>query len=1087
MNQVIAWLTSMLLCPGIVYGATLSRQDVVNTAQGYVDAQVTLSASNLTNPSGSPQCDGRLSIRQNLDFSFCAGASVQGETYKWFGDDLTTDYSNNVSAGKKVVLPHSSFNDPNYTGIDCSGLVFRAWGLSGSKLNTSGLAAITQDVAWSAMRKGDIFLNWNDPNDLNHAALLKEDLSPTSQSANIIHSTWKHFAPKWPIDAYRVVNDNPVPIVDEGNGTKRLRGFKVVMHPRTPFPLFSNFTPADGAAVGSSQPFVSATIQSATTIDQDPDTLQILIDDNPQTGLSISGSGGLVTISGTASDTLSDGNHTMTVAARTYDTASGLDLSDVSSGLDFRVDMSAVSGDAKISDGVSTGPATTDKCLFFRGTNDGSGIAAVSVTGPNGFSVPEAQYSCASEAMLGPYCDLSSGTYTTHVRNCAGTEGTGDTVVSTAPYKLEISASGPTGSYYSSQEVAPDAACNNKLSIVVSGPCGGTDPPTCMEMQTGWGTCRADMYSCFSAKLEISSPSHSQSFSISNTTDAAVNFGISINAYLGGNSVSISFPYPPALAFQQSISGWVGVPAQNCTKWHNCNANTCIDTPLATIWPSTTTPSETAWQAWIKQALAKSSTATYIRASEDVLLTTATITFSYQAPAGVATDTATLRIYRFDGSSWEHDSIFNQSVSRSSSGWITAVGYSTRTSSYYATFFDVPDSSAPMTSLSIQGSTFVFDSTLFVSTDAFVVLAATDPMVNGFASQVAVTYYSIDPASGTPWSVYASSIPLPLGPHVFEYYSRDWKGNNEAVKISTFIVTVGAVFKTTSSFLVTGNLNMGFMDSPAKLNVESRAENDYTLLVSSPGQSTMLAVDNIGNVTVGASLAQARLDIAGVPSGAALALRSGNSPASTSSVQIAFGYNGTDTMRHALLTSHGANAGDNRMDFHVWNPSADAPATIAANTVLSLQAMTSASGGSFHVCPAGTPDVELVVSNGVTTGGGTIRRLEAQTPSSQAFKSDIHYLGEKEQEKAWKDVARLKPAQFRYKVRRKDGALADDPTQPLLKGYIYEDVPESIRGQHNDILFDQRLANVELALKAAMNRLAKLQKRLKTLQAGGKP
>jgi hypothetical protein len=42
---------------------------------------------------------------------------------------------------------------------------------------------------------------------------------------------------------------------------------------------------------------------------------------------------------------------------------------------------------------------------------------------------------------------------------------------------------------------------------------------------------------------------------------------------------------------------------------------------------------------------------------------------------------------------------------------------------------------------------------------------------------------------------------------------------------------------------------------------------------------------------------------------------------------------------------------------------------------------------------------------------------------------------------------------------------------------IYEEAPESIRGEGQTLVVNERLANVELALKAAMRKLEALEKR----------
>jgi len=247
----------------------------------------------------------------------------------------------------------------------------------------------------------------------------------------------------------------------------------------------------------------------------------------------------------------------------------------------------------------------------------------------------------------------------------------------------------------------------------------------------------------------------------------------------------------------------------------------------------------------------------------------------------------------------------------------------------------------------------------------------------------------------------------------------------------------------------------------------------------------MLAVDNIGRVGLGLSPSEGRLQAQG-SSGSGeigLELRSGNATSSGLSLQIALGFNGEAAMRHAIRTQHSTSTIGNRMDFLVWNPGAGSTATVANLKVLSLEASEAASSGSFHVRPAGDPDVELEVSDGATTGGGTLHRASAGTHSARRLKTDIRYLGEKEEAQAYRDVMVLRPAWFRYKALAPDGSLVGNPGARLWKGLIYEDSPESIRGTGKSIVIDERVANVEMALKEAMRKLERLQARLRELEA----
>ncbi len=453
-----------------------------------------------------------------------------------------------------------------------------------------------------------------------------------------------------------------------------------------------------------------------------------------------------------------------------------------------------------------------------------------------------------------------------------------------------------------------------------------------------------------------------------------------------------------------------------------------------------------------------------------VYASTAALSVSFEdSPGGIVTDTTTLAFYTYDGATWSSSAITSQSVTKSSvTGAITLYGEYLRTGEFGA-FFNASDSSSPVTTFGFQGSTFAFDGTVFVSTDSYVVLTATDPLVNGFTMLVASTLYRMDATTSTAfYSVYASSIPLPLGTHVFEYYSYDWAGNTETVRTTTFTVTTGAGFRNTNNQRVMGSLLAGSFGSGAQTELITSVETAYTLIVSSINRSALASASNIGSITVGSQIPEGRLDLG--QNGVALDLRSGNATSTGTAFQMTFGYNGDYSMRHALRTRHSTATDGNRMDFLLWSPAVGATTTVANVNVLSLQGISSANDGSFHVMPFGEPDAEVEVSNGSSLGGGTIQRLQVLTPSSRRFKSDIRYLDARQEDAALDAIAGMRHARFRYRSR-------DGLTQPLNVGLIYEEAPETIRAPEKTLSTVERVADLEMALKSALRQLEALEKR----------
>ena len=114
--------------------------------------------------------------------------------------------------------------------------------------------------------------------------------------------------------------------------------------------------------------------------------------------------------------------------------------------------------------------------------------------------------------------------------------------------------------------------------------------------------------------------------------------------------------------------------------------------------------------------------------------------------------------------------------------------------------------------------------------------------------------------------------------------------------------------------------------------------------------------------------------------------------------------------------------------------------------------------GRIHMQPTGTADAQLEVSDGSTTGGGTVHAASFAAHSSRALKGDIHYITEEEKARLYEDLKALRPVEFRYKknvvamdVRKRTlfetGEMIDDPSQPMRVGLILEDAPLSLRAE----------------------------------------
>lgn len=273
---------------------------------------------------------------------------------------------------------------------------------------------------------------------------------------------------------------------------------------------------------------------------------------------------------------------------------------------------------------------------------------------------------------------------------------------------------------------------------------------------------------------------------------------------------------------------------------------------------------------------------------------------------------------------------------------------------------------------------------------------------------------------------------------------------------------------------ITGQVGVGLSVPQARLEVRVSTADAYGLRVSSPNGTALMAVLPNGKVAIGSNSPQALLD-AQAAAATGLLARVGNSSSSMSSAQLIFAATGTYGYAHSLRTRHaeGQNLG-NAVDFFVWLDTAQ-PAAAGTWHALALQAVPYASTASVHVNPSGTPDVELEVSDGATTGGGSILRAAAVTPSSRSFKEGVAYLDEAALSRAAADVAALRHARFRYKTQGAGAA-------PTL-GLIYEDAPESVRGEGKTVALDPRVANLEAALALAARRINDLESKVAALKA----
>lgn len=297
------------------------------------------------------------------------------------------------------------------------------------------------------------------------------------------------------------------------------------------------------------------------------------------------------------------------------------------------------------------------------------------------------------------------------------------------------------------------------------------------------------------------------------------------------------------------------------------------------------------------------------------------------------------------------------------------------------------------------------------------------------------------------------------------------------VLLPMLAAAVSAQTAIVSDAFINGRVIVGTATASTRMTVSaSSASAGPVFQVSGVDFTPFLRVANDGTVGL-STYSAAHLDVmsSGDSGAAALQLRGGNLYGGGTNIsQIAFGANGTTSERHAVNSVHLSSAAHNSLDFRIWTPDAGT-ANIATMTVLSLVTISTASGASMHVRPVGDPVVELVVSDGGTTGGGTIHVANQVTPSSRKFKTDISYLDDAERAQAYETFKSLKPVSFRY-MKRKGTGYVRDRDAPVRRGLLYEESPQELRGPGDSLSLDQRLLESEMAFQEFSRRLERLEK-----------
>ncbi|MBI5595720.1 MAG: tail fiber domain-containing protein [Elusimicrobia bacterium] len=298
--------------------------------------------------------------------------------------------------------------------------------------------------------------------------------------------------------------------------------------------------------------------------------------------------------------------------------------------------------------------------------------------------------------------------------------------------------------------------------------------------------------------------------------------------------------------------------------------------------------------------------------------------------------------------------------------------------------------------------------------------------------------------------------------------------------VALLALPCGAWAQTRASgdLTVTGAMGAGTTVPRAALEIRLQASDAYALKASSADGTAMFLLDRSAKAGLGLTPTGARLDASGQADSAevGLELRAGNSTSSVTSAQAAFG-DMSGARRHNIRSrATGEQRAGNALDFYLWT-SSDAVYALGSEAVMSLQLGTAAAMAGWHVDPSTEPaTVELVVSSGAVYAGGVILRSGTSAHSCfAALKDDVRRFGDAERAQAAAELRGLRPASFRYK---------GEPEGTKRVGFIYEEVPESLRGPGGSVSVNARLMNLELALQAAQSRITTLQAEVERREKG---
>lgn len=243
-----------------------------------------------------------------------------------------------------------------------------------------------------------------------------------------------------------------------------------------------------------------------------------------------------------------------------------------------------------------------------------------------------------------------------------------------------------------------------------------------------------------------------------------------------------------------------------------------------------------------------------------------------------------------------------------------------------------------------------------------------------------------------------------------------------------------------------------------RLDVKASRGVGTSFRVAGVDETPFLEVSSSGWVGLGVS-PRTDLDISGVGDGwwPSLALNNNNLGSTNGRYQIAFGAFGSTNFRHVVRTSIGHGAAGNNLDFLLWTPAAGAMFELAKTPVFSIH--TRRNGSTLQIRPVGFSDADLVVSDGMKTGGGMALRRHEVVPADNDELMDVSYLDGNAAERAYGEEKGIRH------VVSAGGGLRP----------VFDSVPQGMRRSEGFISLDARITEAELAAQELIRRLEKAE------------